>query len=357
MSGASGNQLVPSASAGEVAQDLTTQGMTAQSLSSQDRTAPGQDPTARRVTSRGQVGQVPQSATSQSQAPQDPTVQSPNSQEDGSQGAPAFGPLERIAPGDEGRPGGSHQDRVVIVTGGTRSIGAVIAARFLREGARVLVCGRNEPEELPSGGGRTAEFVSCDVRDFHQAQELVATAVERFGRLDVLVNNAGGSPEVAAETASPRLSTKIVELNLLAPLFTAQAAYAVMKGQPEGGQIINIGSVASRDPSPGTAIYAAAKAGLNTLTRALGQEFAPLVRVNQVTVGLVQTELAHLYYGDEHGQERVAGVIPMARMARPEDIAGACMLLTSTDAAYLNGSEILVDGGGELPARVAVLRD
>ncbi|MEV4135078.1 SDR family oxidoreductase [Dactylosporangium sp. NPDC049742] len=240
--------------------------------------------------------------------------------------------------------------QVAIVTGGTRGIGAEITRAFLKAGAQVLVCGRSEPEHLPEADGRTPVFVQSDVRDPEQAKALVAAAVDRFGRLDILVNNAGGAPSADTATVSPRFVSAIVTLNLLAPFYVAQPANEVMQRQG-GGTIINIGSVAGSNPAPDTAAYAAAKAGLTMLTQCLGIDFAPAVRVNQVTVGLVQTELSHLYYGDEAGQHRVARTIPMQRMATPADVAAACLLLASPLAGYITGTEIVVAGGGEIPSR------
>lgn len=237
--------------------------------------------------------------------------------------------------------------KVAVVTGGTRGIGAAIASRLLSEGASVLVCARNAPASLPSG----AIFVAADVREPSQAAAVVTEAADRFGRLDIAVNNAGGSPYADAATASPRFVSKVVALNLLAPFYVAQAANAVMQSQPDGGLIINIGSVVAASPPPGMAAYAAAKAGLTVLTRCLAAEFGPRVRVNQVTAGLVRTENATDYYGDSARQALIAGLIPARRMATPEDIAGACLLLASPDAAYVNGAELVVDGGGEPPAR------
>lgn len=245
--------------------------------------------------------------------------------------------------------------RAVVVTGGTRGIGAAIARRFLAAGADVLVCGRTVPDALPSCGERSAAFVQADIRRPEQAAAVVDAAAERFGRLDVLVNNAGGAPSADTATVSPRFVERVVALNLLAPFYLAQPANAVMQRQDEGGLILNIGSVAGRNPAPGTAAYAAAKGGLTALTRALAMDFAPKVRVNQVTVGLVRTELAHLYYGDEAGQERVAAAIPMGRMAEPDDVAAACLLLASPLAGYTTGAELLVDGGGEIPTRHLVV--
>jgi NAD(P)-dependent dehydrogenase (short-subunit alcohol dehydrogenase family) len=249
---------------------------------------------------------------------------------------------------------GGLTGKAAVVTGGTRGIGAVIAARFLAEGASVLVCGRTTPASLPAGGGRAAEFVPADVREPAQASMLAEQAVARFGRLDVVVNNAGGAPGCDAATVSPRFVERVVALNLLAPFYVAQAANAVMQGQPEGGVIINIGSVAGVNPNPHAAPYAAAKAGLTMLTHSLALEWGPLVRVNQVTVGLVATQDATEFYGDQDGQRAIAALIPAARMATPDDVADACLLLASPLAGYISGADLRVDGGGEIPARYIV---
>jgi hypothetical protein len=239
----------------------------------------------------------------------------------------------------------SYSGRVVVVTGGTRGIGRVIAAAFADAGAQVVVCGRAEPaEQLPF------HFVRADLREPDQAAAVIDATVSSYGRLDVLVNNAGGSPPAAAATVSPRFVAKVVALNLLAPFYVAQVANAVMQQQDDGGVILNIGSVAAHQPEPGTAAYAAAKAGLLTLTRALALEWAPRVRVNHITVGPIRTEQAAEFYGPDQGAS-VAKLIPMGRMAEPADVAAACLYLASPQAAYLTGADLPVHGGGELPAR------
>ena len=236
--------------------------------------------------------------------------------------------------------------RVALVTGGSRGVGRGIVERFLAAGASVMTCGRTEPEDLPAG----AAFTVADVRDAEQVDTLVAATVERFGRLDVLVNNAGGSPPADAATASPRFSTSIVALNLLAPLFCAQRANAVMQEQDDGGAIVNIASVSGIRPSPGTAAYGAAKAGLINLTQTLAVEWAPKVRVNAVTAGMILTEQAELFYGDEAGVARVAATVPLGRMGQPSDVGDACLFLSSPLASYVSGANLVVHGGGERPA-------
>lgn len=241
-------------------------------------------------------------------------------------------------------------DKVVIVTGGGKGVGKGISEIFLAAGATVLICGRSAPEALPRHGGLTASFTNCDVRDFAQIEACINLAVERFGRLDVLVNNAGGAPYAEAATASPRFSESIIRLNLIAPLNFSQAANRVMQEQASGGNIINIASVSTIRPSPGTAAYGAAKAGLVNLGSSLAVEWAPKVRVNALIVGMVETEQSHLHYGDDAGIAAVGATVPLGRMAIPSDIGNACLFLASPLAAYVSGTSFAVHGGGEKPA-------
>jgi NAD(P)-dependent dehydrogenase (short-subunit alcohol dehydrogenase family) len=234
---------------------------------------------------------------------------------------------------------------VALVTGGTRGVGAGIVAVLQRCGATVITCGRTHPTTTTS-----AEFVAADVRDADQVVALIDGIVARHGSLDVLVNNAGGAPYALAAEASPRFHSKIVELNLLAPLLVAQTANAVMQRQPGGGAIVMVSSVSGHRPSPGTAAYGAAKAGLDNLAATLAVEWAPLVRVNSVAAGLVRTEQAHLHYGDEAGIAAVAATVPLGRLADPEDIGNCVAFLASPLAGYVSGATLLAHGGGERPA-------
>lgn len=240
--------------------------------------------------------------------------------------------------------------KVILVTGGAKGVGRGITRRFLECGANVVICGRQAPERLPSGGGKQAVFMQCDVRDLEQLEQLIDNVLKFFGRLDVLVNNAGGAPFAEAATASPRFSESIVRLNLLAPLNLCQLANRVMQEQAEGGAIVNICSVSATRPSPGTAAYGAAKAGLLNLTRSLAVEWAPKVRVNAVTAGLILTEQAELHYGDAQQQAQVAATVPLGRLAEPDDIGDTCLYLASPLARYVSGADLMVHGGGERPA-------
>ena len=241
----------------------------------------------------------------------------------------------------------------VVVTGGTKGIGRTIVERYLAAGADVLTCARTEPETLPSAGGRTARFLATDVRDVAQLEALAGAAIDAWGGIDVLVNNAGGSPHVDAATVSPRFSESIIALNLVAPLNLAQIANRQMQQQADGGVIVNIASVSGVRPSPGTAAYGAAKAGLLSLVSSLAVEWAPKVRVVGVTCGLIATEQAELHYGDDAGVAAVAGTVPLGRMGTPDDVADACLFLGSAQAAYVSGSSLTLHGGGEWPAFLA----
>lgn len=243
-----------------------------------------------------------------------------------------------------------YTGKVILVTGGGKGVGKGITECFLKAGAQVLICGRSEPESLPRSGEREAVFTACDVRDYEQVEACVAFAMERFGRLDVLVNNAGGAPYAEAATASPRFSESIIRLNLIAPLNFSQVANRVMQEQVSGGSIINIASVSTIRPSPGTAAYGAAKAGLVNLGTSLAVEWAPKVRVNALVVGLTETEQSHLHYGDEAGIAAIGETIPLGRMAVPADVGHACLFLASPLASYVSGTNFAVHGGGEKPA-------
>ena len=242
-----------------------------------------------------------------------------------------------------------YEGKVVVVTGGAGHIGRAICQGFLNEGAQVVACGRRSPEEPIGDGLEKAEFFAADLRDPDASKSLVDFALERFGRIDVLINNAGGSPPVDAASASPRLTEKIVALNLVAPLVLSQQAHGALSVNDSPGCIVNIASVSGVRPSPGTAAYGAAKAGLLSSTRSLAMEWGPKIRVNAIVVGLVHNDAGIAHYGGAEGFQRVADMLPLKRMAAPEDVAKAVLMLCDDKAAYISGAALEVDGGGEVP--------
>ena len=231
----------------------------------------------------------------------------------------------------------------MLVTGGVRGVGAGISSVFAGQGAVVVTCARRPVD------GLGYEFHSCDVRDPDSVGGLIDAIVERHGRLDVVVNNAGGSPYALAAEASPRFHQKVIELNLLGMLNVSLAANKVMQDQDAGGAIISVSSVSGRRPSPGTAAYGAAKAGVDSLTATLAVEWAPKVRVNAVVAGMVATEQVELFYGDSESQAAVAATVPLGRLDRPDEIGWAAAFLASDVASYISGASLPVHGGGEPP--------
>lgn len=237
----------------------------------------------------------------------------------------------------------STTGRVVLVTGGTRGIGRGIAQRFADGGDTVVVCGRREPD-----GGVVGEFRSCDVREPESVEALCDGIVDDHGHLDVVVNNAGGAPMMDAANDSPNFTRKVIELNLLAPIYVSRYAHRHLAAAVDG-VIVNVASVSGTRPSPSNSAYGAAKAGLLGWNRSLAAEWGGDVRVNAVVVGLIRTDQAHLHYGDEAAIARVEETIPAGRMGTPLDVAEACWWLSSSAAGWISGAELEVHGGGEPP--------
>jgi NAD(P)-dependent dehydrogenase (short-subunit alcohol dehydrogenase family) len=250
--------------------------------------------------------------------------------------------------------GGSDMTgKVVIVTGGSQGVGLGIARAFLDAGASVLTCARSTFDQPPAA--RTDDerarcvHMSADVRDETQIQAVVDATVARFGRLDVLVNNAGGQPPADTATVSPRFIKSIIDINLTGPMIFAQKAYQVMEKQDGDGCIINISSQASMPTGSGGALapYGAAKAGLNHMTRSLARAWGRKVRVNCVSLGWVETEaMAALLLSDPGQREQYTEGIPVGRMGTPDEIGGICVFLASPAASYINGATLWADGGG-----------
>ncbi|WP_438294383.1 SDR family oxidoreductase [Streptomyces sp. HUAS TT7] len=241
--------------------------------------------------------------------------------------------------------------KAVVVTGGTRGVGAGIAKAFLGAGADVVVCARRPPDDPVELGGRTAEFRPLDLREPEAVRALFASVAADYGRLDALVNNAGGTPYRLLDEGEAERHARVVELNLTAPITASLAARPYLRAAR--GSVVMIGSVSGGRPSPGSAAYGAAKAGLESLARSMAVEWAPEVRVNTLVLGMVRTELSELHYGDAEGVRRVGATVPLGRLAEPEEVGAAAVFLASAKASYISGASLLVHGGGERPAFLA----
>ena len=186
---------------------------------------------------------------------------------------------------------------------------------------------------------------------------MIAATIERFGALDVLVNNAGGSPPADTATASPRFTAGIIASE---PHRRARVRAEGERGDAEqvhGGNIVNIASVSGVRPSPSTRRVRRGQSRVcSTRRRRSRSSWRPKVRVNAVVVGLVVTEQAHLFYGDEEGIRAVGETVPLGRMADPTDVADVCLFLASPLARYVTGAQVLVHGGGELPSYIAAAK-
>ena len=244
--------------------------------------------------------------------------------------------------------------KVAIVTGGSQGVGFGISRAFLQQGAAVVSCARRPFDHCPAATSEEEQsrsmHVQADVRNDDDVDRIIATTVERFGRIDVLVNNAGGQPPADIATASPRFIRAIIDLNLTAPMVFAAKAHAVMARQDTGGCIINISSQASLPIGSGGSLvpYGAAKAGLNHMTRSLAAAWGRKVRVNCISLGWVETEaMADLLLPENRDQwQATIEKIPVGRMGTPDEIGGLCVFLASEAASYLNGTTIWADGGG-----------
>jgi len=239
-------------------------------------------------------------------------------------------------------------DKVAIVTGAGRGLGEGAALAFAEMGADV-VCAARTPEQIEAvaekvrGFGRRALAVPCDVMDSAQLEDLVARTLGDFGRVDVLVNNAGGSPPCGALDTSEAMFESALRFNVTTAFLLSRLVIPhMLKG--EGGSIVNISSAAGRLPQGNFAAYGTAKAALSFLTRQLAAEFAPRVRVNAIAVGAVETSALAPFLNDKV-RGAMESLTPMGRIGQVEDIAIAALYLASSASSWVTGKVMEVDGG------------
>lgn len=240
--------------------------------------------------------------------------------------------------------------RVALVTGGTRGLGLEIAQAFAEHGADIVLASRKEQacadiaERIASATGRTVLGVPCHVGDWEDCDRLVETAYERFGKIDVLVNNAGMSPLYSSlADVSQDLFDKVIAVNLRGP-FRLSSLIGTRMQQQDGGSIINISSIEAIQGQPHTAPYSAAKAGLNALTTAFARAFGPTVRANTIMAGPFLTDVSRAWDMDAF-VEAAERDIPMRRGGQPHEIVGAALYLATEASSYTSGATIKVDGG------------
>jgi NAD(P)-dependent dehydrogenase (short-subunit alcohol dehydrogenase family) len=242
------------------------------------------------------------------------------------------------------------EEKVAIVTGGGSGIGRAIAAAFAREGAQVVICGRDR-QKLDATAREIANdeagclAVSADLCQPIEIHNLVAATVERFKRVNILVNNAGVLIPGTAESARDEDWEQTFSTNVRAPWLLVRAVLPHMRAAG-GGSILNIGSVLSTLGAPNRVAYAASKGAVLAMTRAMAIDHAAeKIRVNCIRPGIVETEMVAAFNMDESARRRRLAMHPMGRFGQPEDVAGLAVFLASDEAAWITGAEYLVDGG------------
>ncbi|MEM8496565.1 MAG: glucose 1-dehydrogenase [Pseudomonadota bacterium] len=242
-------------------------------------------------------------------------------------------------------------DKVVLITGGSRGLGKAMSIQLAECGAKVVVASRKidecqkVAEQIQALGGE-ALALACHVGHWDNLEQVVEAAYSHYGRIDVLVNNAGMSPLAPSllET-SEALFDKIIEVNLKGPT-RLTALVATRMGEHGGGSIINISSLASLKPNPLTTVYSAAKAGLNVLTAASAQEYASLgVRVNCVICGTFETDATAALLQSDDMLQHVVEPVALKRMGDANEVVGAIIYFASEASSYTTGSCVTVDGG------------
>jgi 7-alpha-hydroxysteroid dehydrogenase len=245
--------------------------------------------------------------------------------------------------------------RVAIVTGAGKGIGRGIAVGFAEAGADV-VCGARTADDIDgvaadiSALGRQALAVPTDVMQTRSLEHLVDATVEHFGRVDVLVNNAGGTMPRAAMATSERFFETALRFNVTAAFLLTQRAARAMVDTAGSGAVVNISSRSSDMVQTSFVAYGAGKAALNMMTRNMAADLAPRVRINAIAVGGVATQALDVVLTDDDLRAQFIAGTPMARPGEPEDIACAALYLASDASSWVTGKIFQVDGGVEAPA-------
>lgn len=240
-------------------------------------------------------------------------------------------------------------DKVFVVTGGSRGIGFEIARLLLEQKAKVVICGRKQEgldvaaETLKAGGNLLT--LQTHVAKSEEIEALFSQTLDRFGRLDGLVNNVGMNIMTTVVDADPGLWHKIIDSNLNGNFLCSRKAGQIMRDQ-HSGKIVNISSIAARRSAPAMGIYGVAKAGIEMLTKVLAQELAPFnIQVNAIAPCMVRTAFSEPLWANKDLYEAIVKTIPLGRIAEPIDVAHPALFLCSSGADFITGQTLLVDGG------------
>ena len=240
------------------------------------------------------------------------------------------------------------KDKVVLIIGGNSGIGLAAARLFAAEGAKLIITGRDAKTLAVAAAEIGALGVRCDVADLATLDDCMAKVREAHGRIDVLFVNAGIGAFVPVREVTPELWDEIHRVNLRGCFFAVQKAIPLMG---RGGSVVGTGSVGAEAAVPGNSIYAASKAGLRAATRILGVELLPEgIRVNMVSPGPTETPLINRNIGMDAAavdalRQIMINAVPMKRMGEADEVARAVLFLASEEASFINGVDLLVDGG------------
>jgi 2-deoxy-D-gluconate 3-dehydrogenase len=241
------------------------------------------------------------------------------------------------------------EDKVFVVTGGSRGIGLEIARLLLDQKARVVICGRKQ-EGLDQAarelnGGDRLKAVQVHVAKAEEVDRLFETTTEAFGSVNGLINNVGMNIVTGVVDADPGLWNKIIDSNLNGTFLCSRKAGQIMRDQKKG-KIVSISSIAGRRSAPFMGIYGVAKAGIEMMTKVVAQELAPFnIQVNAVAPCMVRTKFSQPFWSNEEFYEQIVKAIPMGRIAEPTDVAWPVLFLCSEASDFMTGQTLMVDGG------------